>query len=92
MIGVNFLSWQVKCFFQMHKTCEMYALITRTGKVHLVQRMGSPHIDIGPCGTIVNKCLSDLMILAMHGAKTYPWYILLDYFTTRASFKNLNRH
>ncbi len=35
--------------------------------------------------------LSPLRILAIHDAKNIPpWYILLDYFTTRPSFKNLN--
>ncbi len=37
--------------------------------------------------------LLKLRILAIHGAKPLkiipPWYVLLDYFTTRPSFKNL---
>ncbi len=47
------------------------------------------------CSTSSQFCISKvaLRIPAIHGAKTTknrpPWYVLLDYFTTRPSFKNL---
>ena len=50
----------------------------------LVPRSKNPDFD---------NALVALTILAIHGAKTTkirpPWYVLLDHFTTRPSFKNL---
>ncbi len=49
--------------------------------------------------TPVDQVSSNLLInnsfylrkIVIHGAENIPpWYILLDYFTTRPSFKNLN--
>ena len=70
-------------------TCSSYTL----QGVSFVTKKSTMSYTVYQIGIGKIKCIwriCTLRILAIHGAKSYPRYILLDYFTTQPSFKKLN--